>query len=75
MVEGVALVCKHNLSIDKGLIIVLVVKRGCSWSTSANRKVRLHTADEKVLLTAVNKKALELAFSHSGSAVLHHAHM
>ena len=75
VVEGVALVRQHGLSVDQSLVVVLVVKSGCSGSTSADREVGLHTADVVVLLAAVTEEALELAFPHSRFTVLHHAHV
>ena len=66
-----SLIRKHGLTIDKSLVVVLVMQSGCSWTTTANRKVRFHTANVVVLLASVDKETFKLALAHTWLAVLH----
>lgn len=66
-----SLIRKHGLTIDKSLVVVLVMQSGCSWTTTANRKVRFHTANVVVLLASVDEEAFKLALAHARLAVFH----
>lgn len=70
MVERVPLIRQHGLAINQRLIVVLVVQGCCSWSTPANRKVRLNAPNVVVLLASVDEEALKLTFAHAWLTVL-----
>ena len=57
VMERVALIGQHGLSIDQRLIVVLVVQSRGGGATPADREVRLDAPYVVILLPAVNKEA------------------
>lgn len=73
--ERVTLVCQHCLTVDKRLVVVLIVQRRSRRSTAADREVGLHAAYVVVLLASEHEETLQLTFTHTWLAILHDRHM
>ncbi len=66
-----SLIRQNYLTIDQVFIVVDIVEGGCGRPTPADRQIRLNTPYVVILLASVDKERLELAFSHTGFALLH----
>lgn len=71
MVEGVALVREHGLTVEELLIVVLIVQGGGGGPTSADGEVWGDSTGVVVLLALVKEEALEVALAHAWLAVSH----
>ena len=70
-----SLICQHGLTVDKSLVIILIMQSGSCWPTATDREVWFDSASVESLLSMEVEETLELAFPHARLAVFHHIAM